>query len=190
MGIITKNLSKIAFLFIIFVVIAGGEVKHVLSCQMQNLLIKSQLIKHIIGIILIFFFIMLEGGWDFSDKELNKAPNDWSSGNAIHTMIYAFIIYGIFMITSKSRIIPNLIVYLLLFITYLINTQKNYWDARNEITETSKKKLINIEIILLAITGVVAIYGFIDYVFYKKSILGKKFNWFNLLFSTKMCDSI
>ena len=171
-------------------VIAGGVVQHVLSCQMQNLLNKSQTIKHIIGVILIFFFIMLEGGWDFSKEELNKAPNDWSSGNAIHTMVYAFIIYGIFIVTSKSRIVPNLIVYFLLFIIYLINTQKNYWDARNQITEKSKKELINIELVLLAITGIVAIYGFTDYVVYKKQILGNKFNWFKFLFSTKVCESI
>ena len=187
MNLITKNLSKIAFLFIVFAVIAGGVVQHVLSCQMQKFLRDSESIKHIISIILIFFFIMLEGGWDFDKEELDKAPNDWASGNVIHTMAYAFMIYAVFILTSRSRILPNLIVYTLLFVIYLINTQRNFWHAREEITEKSNKLTIKCELFLLVITIIVAIYGFTDYVNYKRQNLGKRFSWLRFLFNTKEC---
>ena len=45
---IIKNISKIAFLFIVFAVIAGGVVQHILSCQMQKYLRDSEGAKHIV----------------------------------------------------------------------------------------------------------------------------------------------
>ena len=185
---IIKNLSKIVFIFIIFVVIAGGVVRHILSCQMQSYLNKNITIKHLIGIILIFLFIMLEGGWDFNKEELEKAPNDWSSGNVIHTMIYAIMIYSVFLITARSRLIPNIILYSLLFIIYLINTQRNYWFVRNNINEETNKKIIKLELLILFFAIIVTIYGFIDYVIYKKKNLKKSFDWIKFFLSTRTCS--
>ena len=108
---IVSQIPKIAFLFVIFAVIAGGYATNVLSCQMQEWLETSILSRHIIGIILFFFFIMLEGGWDFDQERLNEAPVNWSAGNAIHSMIYAIIIYIVFVLTARGRLIPNMLLF-------------------------------------------------------------------------------
>ena len=60
---------------------------------MQKFLLRDGTIKHIVGILLIFFSAMLEGGWDFDEEELNKAENTWESGNVVHTMFYSLIIF-------------------------------------------------------------------------------------------------
>ena len=184
---VSKIIPKLAFLVIIFIIIAGGSIRHVLSCQMQHILEKSFATKHIVGVILIFLFIMQDGGWDFDDKENKKAPNGWDSGNAFHSMIYAIIIYSIFLLSSKSRLLPNILLYTLLFILYFINSYRNYLLVRKNIKEDVNEKLIITEKVLLVISIVVFIYGFIDYYIYKKKNYGKHFEWIQFLFSNKKC---
>lgn len=182
-----KNVSKVAFLFVAFAVIAGGAVEHVLSCQMQQFINNSEFAKHILGILLFFFFIMLEGGWDFDKNELDKAPVDWASGNTLHTGAYAILIYSIFLITSKNRLIPNITLFTLLFILYCINSQRKYWTRRNRIPNKTKLVMRKIESLLVIAIIIVGIYGFIDYVTYKRDNLGSKFSWFKLMFSARKC---
>ena len=45
---------------------------------------------------MIFVFIMLEGGWDYNKERQDKAATDWSSGNTVNTLGYAFGIYALF----------------------------------------------------------------------------------------------
>ena len=91
---IEKHVSKIAFLFISFVVVASGYVTQVLPCQTQYFLEHNVVVKHVIGILISFLFIMLEGGWSFDMEMQNKAPVDWSNGNVIDTMIFGVILYS------------------------------------------------------------------------------------------------
>ena len=85
-----RSISQVAFIFLIFVVISGGYVSNILSCQMQNMLKYNLYARHVIGVIMVFVFIMLEGGWDFDKQRENEASTDWSSGNTMNTLIYAF----------------------------------------------------------------------------------------------------
>lgn len=184
---IVSQIPKIAFLFVIFAVIAGGYATNVLSCQMQEWLETSILSRHIIGIILFFFFIMLEGGWDFDQERLDEAPVDWSAGNAIHSMIYAFIIYIVFILTAQSRLIPNMLLFVTLFVIYFINTQRRYLKNRNRIKQKTVDRLIIVEKILLGIAAIIFIFGISDYYIYKKEIYGKKFSFYNFFLGTTKC---
>ena len=140
MAVVTNNIPRIAFLFIIFAVIAGGYVTNVLSCQMQDWLENSIYSRHLIGIVLFFFFIMFEGGWDFDKERQAMAQVNWSKGNALHSMVYAVFIYALFTLTARSRLTPNLLLFSSLFIVYIINTQRRYLEIRKQI----KKKTIKI----------------------------------------------
>ena len=81
---------------------------------------------------------MFEGGWDFDEEQQKAAPNDWSKGNALHSMVYAIGIYIIFTLTARSRLTPNLLLFSTLFIVYIINTQRRYLENRNKIKEKTK----------------------------------------------------
>ena len=111
---IERQFSKIAFIFLIFVVISGGFVQDILSCQMQSWLTNSLYARHIIGVIMIFVFIMLEGGWDMDKENEEAAPNDWSSGNTVHSFLYASAATGTLAMEKVFNLTP--------LFSYYINT--------------------------------------------------------------------
>jgi hypothetical protein len=189
-SIIKKEVSKIGFLFISFVVIASGYVTQVLPCQTHNFLQNSTFGKHFIGILIMFLFIMLEGGWSFNMEQQDKAGVDWSNGNVIDTMIFGIILYSVFLLTSKMKLIPNAILYTLLFSVYLINTQRLYWENREMINQEENDRMVNVIKMALGTSLFVFIYGFIDYFIYEKKSYGKNFSVFQFLFDGTKCHSL
>ncbi|MBT6440726.1 MAG: hypothetical protein HOK72_13545, partial [Flavobacteriales bacterium] len=98
---IEDNVSKLAFLFLAYSVVTGGYITKILSCQLQHALVYNQYLKHIVGFLLIFVFIMLEGGWDFDEQENQKAQVNWSNGNSFHSLVYSIGLYILFVLSSK-----------------------------------------------------------------------------------------
>ena len=92
---IGEQSSKIGFLFIAFIVVASGYVTQVLPCQSQKFFGESFIGRHIIGWMICFLFIMLEGGWSFDMETQDKAPVDWSNGNALDSLVYGLGLYMI-----------------------------------------------------------------------------------------------
>lgn len=180
-------LSRFAFIFLIYAVITSGYINEILSCQMQNELKTSKYFRHLIGILLVFVFIMLEGGWSFDYKTDQKASNNWSSGNVMHTIIFAFGIYTVFIISSKSKIIPNLIFFSLILILYLLNTQRNYYYERKMITEEQNQQVIYICKIIFMSAIIILSYGFVEYIGYQKQEYGRDFRWSTFLLGASKC---
>jgi hypothetical protein len=186
---INTSLSRFGFLFLIFAVISGGYVTEILSCQMKKVLETSMYFRHLIGIMIFFVFIMLEGGWSFNSEVDNMLSNSWSSGNVIDTIIIAFFLYIIFLLSAKSQFKYNIIFFGLIFILYLINTQRYYWYQRKIISEESNKYTLNVEYIILFFAILFLIIGFIDYVIYQKKEYKNKFNWIIFLLGSHKCSS-
>ena len=185
-----RSISQVAFIFLIFVVISGGYVSNILSCQMQNMLKYNLYARHVIGVIMVFVFIMLEGGWDFDKQRENEASTDWSSGNTINTLIYAFLIYLLFLISSKSRLVPNLLFFSLVFVLYFVNTYRAYNHDRKEIDYKLNNEILNFEYILLVFAFIVLVYGFGDYVLYQKRLRGASFDWVKFMAGVTRCEHI
>lgn len=182
------NPSVISFLFLKFAIIAGGYVTQVIPCQTQRVLENNIFSKHIIGFLLAFAFIMLEGGWGFNEElEKSHPDNDWSNGNALESMVFALILYLVFLLTAKMKLIPNLILYALLFSLYIFNTQKNYWKNRDLITEQQNNTYEKIIDYLIYISIAVGVYGIVDYFIYKKKSYGKNFTVFKFLVGNVKC---
>ena len=135
-----RDVSKILFLFVSYIVISCNYLTQVLPCQTQYFFKNNIYGKHFIGYLISFIFIMLVGGWSFDQKEEDAADVNWYDGNVLDTLIYAFLLYLIFVLSSKMKLVPNLILYGMLFICYCINTQKEYWKNRNLIEEETEKK--------------------------------------------------
>ena len=187
---ITNSISKISFLFLAYAVIAGGYVTQVLPCQTQFFLENSIIAKHGIGVLLIFCFIMMEGGWDFDMSENDKAPVDWASGNTFHTMIWGIILYVAFLMTSKMKLITNLLFFGLLFLVYLINTYRIYLEKRDNITDVNNGNMLLITKILIGLSGVTFLFGVFDYYRYQKISYGKRFTLMKFLLGTNKCTSL
>jgi len=182
-----KNTSRLAFLFISYVVIASGYVKQVLPCQTQRFMSNSVIAKHIIGILLCFLFIMLEGGWSF-DKKDEEIETDWSNGNTLHTLGYGLILYILFLLSAKMKLIPNLLLYFTLFIVYVINTQKLFLEKKKVLDEKSSKKINITTDIFLYLSIIIFLYGIIDYYIYKRNHYGKKFSFLIFILGNNKCS--
>ena len=203
----STSITKVAFLFITYVVIAGGVLTRGLSCQLQRELETNRYLQHFIGFLCIFIFIMMEGGWDFNNKgkkdetmntnnengnESNKPEeeivNDFSNGNSIQTFFYSIAIYIVFILSSKMQLVPNLLFLAILFIAYLVTTQTNYWANRKLITPEQVSYSETIQNGLLGSSLVVLVYGFVDYVMYQKRQRGNKFDIVKFIFGAPTCD--
>jgi len=187
---LTTNISKISFIFIAFLVIAGGYTTQIFSCSTQRFLSSNIYGKHLIGIGLIFVFIMLEGGWDFDKKEQEKHSVDWSNGNCIDSMMYAFVIYFILLISSKMRIGWNALLFGLLFVLYFVNTQRLYYFNRNRINKGINQQLIDGEKKVMYSLPFILTIGVVDYFFYKKAQLGKAFSFYLFFLGSATCRNL
>jgi uncharacterized membrane protein YiaA len=188
----TTNVSRFAFIFLIYVLVTSGYISDILSCQMKNFIKNNWYARHILAIILVFAFIMFEGGWDFDKSNEDKEPNNWASGNTIHSLIIGFIIYLVFLISSKSQLPYNIMFFSLLFILYVTNTYREYWFRR----EDKNKKNINInnnilfiEQILSILAIIVLVFGLFDYYLYQIKEHPDDFNHFKFIVGTTKCNS-
>lgn len=186
----SKMLSKFAFIFLVFIVITSGYLKGILSCQMQSFLENIDGGKHVLGIVMVFVFIMLEGGWSFNEEENNMADNDWSSGNVIDSLIIGTIIYILFIISSKSRLAFNIVFFTIMFILYLINTQRSYYYIREIIKDETNDNILLVEKWIFVIGVIVLICGFIDYVIYQQKNYKSDFSWFLFLYGVSKCNKL
>jgi hypothetical protein len=186
----TSNVSRFAFIFLIYALVTSGYISEILSCQMRNFLQNKWYARHILAVILVFAFIMFEGGWDFDKDREDQESNNWASGNTLHSLVIAFIIYLVFLISSKSKLIPNIIFFTLLFFLYVINTYREYQLRRGEINQSTNNNIIIFEKIIFSIIVIVFVIGFIDYYYYKKKQHEKKndFKWFDFLVGTNKCN--
>ena len=170
--------------------VAGGEVRQVLSCQMQKQLRDNMFLKHIIGILLIFAFIMLVGGWSFFKELQDKKPVTWENGDSVSSLIYGAILYFIFLVTSKMNYKINILFYLLFFILYLINSERSFLFERSVITKSTNRHIELIELILLIIALCVGVYGIVEYYLAKVKEYKNNFSNFNFLFGIKQCKGL
>ena len=187
---LTDNISKISFIFVAFLVAAGGYVTQIFSCSTQRYLSTNIYGKHMIGIFLIFIFIMLEGGFNFDKREREMHPVDWSNGNCLDSIIYALGIYSIFLLSSKTRLVWNSIFFISLFILYIVNTQRLYYFNRKRVSEGLNEKILMAEKTLLYSLPVILLVGVGDYYFYKLAQLGNKFSLYHFFLGNPTCRGL
>ena len=183
-------LSRFAFIFLIFVIISSGYLKGFLSCEMQDFLENKDTAKHILGFMLVFVFIMMEGGWSFNEKDDDMESNNWSSGNALDSLAMAAIIYILFIISSKSRLTYNIIFFTIMFILYVINTQRSYNHVRKFITDETNTNIMYYEKWIFGISLLVLIIGLIDYIIYQRNYYKSKFSWYIFLMGVHKCHTL
>jgi hypothetical protein len=183
-------LSRFAFIFLIYVVVTSGYINEILSCQMRRFLRESRLFRHILGVVMVFVFIMLEGGWSFNADLDAQGDNNWSSGHVLHTAIMAVGIYIVFLLSSKSRLTPNLIFFTLVLVLYFINTYRNYLNARKLITPEENERILMASKGLFIVCLAVLSYGFADYIVFQQKEYGHRFEWTTFLLGSSKCKHV
>lgn len=185
--IVTARISRVSFIFVSFVIISGGYTTQLLSCDTQRLLKNNIYVKHLVGFLLIFMFIMLEGGWDFFTDNLNSSTN-WSNGNCLASLIQAFVVYVIFVLSSKMKIIYTILFFGLLFILYIFNTQRLYLKNKNQVDEKTNHLMVQIEGYVFSIfLPIILVIGVYNYYLLKKKQKGKNFSIITFFIGNNIC---
>ena len=158
-------IGRLAFVFLIFSILTSGYINQVIPNEIKQEIKKSYFLKNIIGIIMIFSFIMLEGGWSFFDDSKFKLKNNWASGNAIHSFIFALIIYFIFLLSVNLKLNNYYLFFSGCFILYFINTQRSFWKARNLISKDVNNNFLYIELFIFIFVIFILFYDNVKRIF-------------------------
>jgi hypothetical protein len=182
-------IAKIGFLFVAFVVVSGGYVTQTMPCQTQKYFRDSTVAKHLIGILMCFLFIMLEGGWSFNQSVQDKATVDWASGNALDTMAFAFLLYATFLVSAKMELKHNLVLYAGLLLLYITNSQRLYWHNRQMISDDTDATMTIILQILSVVCIVFAVIGVIRYFIKQRREKEGKFEYVKFFLDAGNCNT-
>ena len=112
--LLKESLGIIDGLFLLFLAISGNFLAETLGCQTQELLTNSIIAKQIMTFFIIYFTI------DYSDDAV-EAPSI--------KLTKASMVYVFFLLFTKMDLKPTILVFVLLFVIYLTNSYKNYYEA-------------------------------------------------------------
>ena len=183
------EISKMAFIFLSIGIIFSGYVANMIPCQLQKIMKNNIYAHHIVGILIFFIFIMLEGGWELTNKYEDIETN-WSNGNVVSSLLYGIILHIIFVLTSKMKYNMSAILYLALFILYFIHTYRLNLLLKNEITGDINNYIIDIQKIIIVFIVIITIIGITDYYMYQKKELRDNFSYLKFILGNTKCSSV
>ena len=179
----TLNFSNLApAIILFFLIIVANNAGALFSCELRNLLAENMLIKHFMGIVIIYVFVVI-------DQE-NLYPG--------FQLLYSLIIYIWFIMIMRSRLPYVTTSLLLLFIVFCIHSYQNYINntlkhSQNprQIKSTSAKLDMAKNIGILG-SFVVSLVGFIAFIIETKKLFGESwtFRSFWLGISESQCNAI
>lgn len=179
------HIQKLIFIIVCIVIISGKYVTHLLPHQTNHFFTENPYIKHVLGFLLVFIFIMQHGGFSFDQELQNREPVDWSNGNTFDTLIFTFILYLLFIVITKMKLIPNMIFLSLLFLMYIFNSQREFFYKRSVINYKDNLIYENYIRGLAVFIVLFSVFGVYDYYKYQKIQYGDQFNIVTFWFSVK-----
>lgn len=160
--------------FALYLIISSNFLGELFSCKFRELLSSNMIIKHLLCII-IFGFLVILAGIDMEDE------NIYYNGILLTITFYIW-----FILSTKTHVYVTFIIVLLFFVMYIINYRVKYLKEKNK----STKKLESINKYILIVTGIITIFGVINYGYLKKLELnkrGEKFSLFKFLIGDVKC---
>ena len=170
------NKDTIKGIFLLILAISGNFIAETMGCKTQKLLTENMYAKHLIVYLLIYFAL----GHTSDDN-----PHPLSLAKS------SLLIWSLFIIFTKMSLPFTIIVFLLLSISYILNTYILYLKDENE--KENEILIQNIENILtnmvfLKITLVII--GF--FLYFKKQYNDHKKSWSTMkfIFGVNKCKSL
>jgi hypothetical protein len=167
-------------LLFFFLIISGNFLGELLSCRTQKLFKRKMVVKHLIGLISLYFFVII------SDNKLSKY-------NPIVTFIGALVLYLYFLCLAKVESNYFLITLLLFTIIAFTKVYKEYVNNKTKkLTKFElflKDKISLIQKILILITFIVTTIGFLIYLGMKKIEYNKTFSYLTFFMGKPECSN-
>lgn len=150
--------SKIALpLFAFYMMIFGNLTDSLIGKPMLNFINNHPLIKHLIAIITLLFFVIL-------------ANEDNLEEDILNIIIYTCLIYALVIITFTLHPYVICVIVLFLFLIYVFSVFIKKKDANDETT----KKLIYIKHLMSLLSILLILIGFASHIFNTYSVYIKK----------------
>ena len=165
------------FIFTLYLIIAVNFIGPTLSCNLQKNLINNMYLKHLVGFFTLFFFITL------GEKE--KTDDEYLY---FRKMATAVVLYAIFIFSTRMRREFFWIFIILVCSNFVV---RNYMDTLDTVIFKDKiKTLEKVSDIMIIISFVVLVIGFVLYYLDKRDEYGKSFAHGLFLFGIPKCKSI
>ena len=168
-------------LLFFFIILSGNYLGKLLACQTQRLFTNDMIAKHTIGLISLYFFVII------TDDKMQKY-------NPLMTLLLTVIIYVYFLLMAKVETSYFIVIMLLLSLLVLLQIYKEYLytkeDDKLENYEIHVKKLIyKLQNIILFLSFFLTIFGALVYLGMKKEEYGKDFKLQTFLLGKPNCKN-
>ncbi len=153
--------AKIApSVFAFYMVVGANFLPEIMGCRLQHLLRTSMVAKHIIALLLVFFLVVLAN------------PTATQQGMFVNVGL-SVLVYGWFLMTTRSPLGLALLSILLLLAIYLLNAHKAKLEAQKD--EAQAQRINSLQTYLAIGAFLVSTVGFLSYALEKKLEYGNKF---------------
>jgi hypothetical protein len=157
------------YLFVFYLIVSSNYLGNVFGCRVQELLNNSMIMKHILGLMTLYFF--------------NTLADTNNQQSALEKLVYSIVIYFVFLLSTKTNItffIPFIICLGLSYVLYIAKDEYKENDELRDMAENAQKILVTLAVVIL-------IAGFIYYFLEKKEEYGSEFRFDTFLLGNTKC---
>jgi hypothetical protein len=165
-------------MFILYLLIAANFMAPLVGCKMQRILQDSMLLKHIIGFMTLYFFVVL-----------TSQPDVHPTRSALQ----AVAIYVWFIMTTRTTTRIMAAIFVLLFALTILNSWKNYLATHpgehndEDLKRTIARISLAQQLVQYTIVGLTVV-GFLYYLYLKEREYGNTyFDWTDFVVGRPNC---
>lgn len=162
-------------LFVLYLIISGNFVGEVFSCDLQRLMKENFVVKHLLGIMTLFFFVNMVAG---------NIP--WSKALLAAATV---VMYLLFVLSNRSSTYTQLTTIGLLFVIFLLQMVRDDEEKEDAPNSELIQDLIRAQWAIGILIMVVILVGHLLYVGRKKIEFGPKFSYL-ALFEGTACRNV
>lgn len=157
-------------MFWLWLAVSGNFISETLGCKTQSLLNKNMYAKQIVTFAILYF---VTGFIDTTEKD------------PIEHMKISAIIWVIFLAFTKMHVIPTIIAFVLICISYVLNDYSSYYKTLGELEKSQKYKNMS-ELILKFNIALISV-SFIIYLVAKYREYKGNFNILTFILGNPIC---
>lgn len=164
-------------LFVFYLIVSGNYLGNLFGCKTQQVFNENMYVKHLLGFFTLYFFISLVETSDVVPTSLTDR------------FVFAFVVYIWFIISTRIEVKYWLVLIILLCIIYVL--QLNIESENKKELPDSKKieNISKIQKIILYISVIITIIGFLIYLGEKKHEYKKSFNYSTFFSGVAKCKN-
>lgn len=157
-------------IFVFVLILSGNYLGELFPCRVQAIFNSNMYVKHTLGFLTLLFFVTL------TIPELKEEDNFFG---------YTTLIYLWFIMMAKCYYTIWFIVFGLVGILYV--TQMYKGDLKKKEEQQDMGTLKQVESIIVVITGIMTLLGFLIYMGAKKREYAKNFSYLQFVFGMPSC---